>query len=83
MKNILPFLLLAALAGLAPTASAQVVQSGTNTISGLVRFVNTDPDILARLGPPGNEGMTFLAIYAYTDPPDVLQASKNIRETLI
>ena len=67
----------AALAALALNTFAQdLPQSGTNTISGLVRFVNTDPDILARLGPPGNEGMTSFAILAYTDPPDVLQASK-------
>ncbi|NOS69649.1 MAG: hypothetical protein HOP33_06945 [Verrucomicrobia bacterium] len=78
MKKILPLLLLATLAGYALPASAQEVQSGTNTISGLVRFVNTDLDILARLGPPGNEGMTYFAIYAYTDPPDVLQASKIV-----
>ena len=70
---------LTVLAGLALTASGQnLPQSGTNTISGLVRFVNTDADILARLGPPGDEGMTSFAVLAYTDPPEVLQANKII-----
>lgn len=78
MKSILPSLLFAALAGLAPEAVAQVVQSGTNTISGLIRFLNIDPDIVARLGPPGDEGMTDFTVFAHTDPPEVLQSSKNI-----
>jgi hypothetical protein len=53
------------------------IESGTNTVQGLVQFLNTDPDILARLGPPGNEGMTDIGIYAYSDSPDALSASKG------
>lgn len=67
----------AVLASFVATAPGQQVQSGTNTISGLVQFSNTDPDILARLGPPGDEGMFAFSIFAYTDPPDALIASKN------
>lgn len=67
----------AVLASFVATAPSQQVQSGTNTISGLVQFSNTDPDILARLGPPGDEGMFAFSIFAYTDPPDALIASKN------
>jgi hypothetical protein len=69
---------LAALAILAPDAPAQTVQTGTNSISGLVRFVNTDPEILARLGPPGNEGMVAFSIFAYVEPAGVPSASKNV-----
>ena len=36
-----------------------------------------DPDILALLGPPGNEGITQMVVYAYTDAPDVRSASKS------
>ncbi len=61
-----------------PALAQNLPPSGTNTIQGLVRFVNTDPDILARLGPPGNEGMNSFSIYANTDAPDALQASKAV-----
>lgn len=69
-----PLLLLTALA--APAADAP--PAGTNTLSGLVRLTNADPDILARLGPPGNEGISSFTVFAYTDPPDVLQSSKTV-----
>ena len=62
-------------------AAADLPPSGTNTIFGLVRFVNADADILARLGPPGGEGMTAFGIYAYTDPPDSLQTTKGVYST--
>ncbi len=71
---------LAALGGAATLVSAEInpPPAGTNTISGLVRFINVDPDIQARLGPPGNEGMGSFTLFAYTDPPDSLQSTKSI-----
>jgi hypothetical protein len=78
MNYSLTLLLLAALAAFAPiTRAVDPPPSGTNTLAGLVRFTNADPDILARLGPPENEGVTSLSIFAYTDPPEVLQSSKT------
>ncbi len=52
--------------------------SGTNSIYGTIRFTNADAEILARLGPPGNEGMSSFSILAYTDVPEPLQSSKSI-----
>lgn len=52
--------------------------SGTNSIYGTIRFTNADADILARLGPPGNEGMSSFSLQAYTDVPEPLQSSKSI-----
>jgi hypothetical protein len=67
-----------AAAGLLHAFAADVPQAGTNIIRGSVRFVNIDPDILARLGPPGDEGMTAFAVVANSAPPDAFQASKGI-----
>ena len=76
MKTTLQLhLIFLALAG-ALCAQAADIESGTNTISGVVQFSNADPDILARLGPPGNEGMKDLVIDAYSAPPDSLRAVK-------
>ena len=66
---------LSCLVALTATA-ADLPPSGTNTISGVVRFTNADADILARLGPPGNEGMVDLVIDTYSSPPDSLRAVK-------
>jgi len=60
------------------SAHAADIESGTNTIQGAVQFANADPDILARLGPPGNEGMTDIGIYAYSGSPDALSAIKGV-----
>ena len=77
MKKTLTRLVLVLLASLLHSALAiEPPPSGTNAIVGVVQFVNVDPDILARLGPPGDEGMTDFAIFAYSDPPDTLQSSK-------
>ncbi len=54
------------------------IESGTNTIRGVVQFANGDLDILARLGPPGNEGMTDYALYAYSYSPDSISAIKGV-----
>ncbi len=77
------FWALVALGGASPTVGAEVnpPPAGTNTISGLVRFTNGDPDIQARLGPPGLEGMGSFTIFAYTDPPDPLQTTKSISDS--
>ncbi|HKX62830.1 MAG TPA: hypothetical protein VJS65_13315 [Verrucomicrobiae bacterium] len=64
-----------ATAGLFPAVAAELPPTGINSISGQLSLTNTDPDILARLGPPGDEGMYAFTIYAYTDPPEVLQSS--------
>lgn len=61
-----------------PAGAADLPPSGTNTIRGFVRFVNADPDILARLGPPGDEGMTSFAVIANSAPPNALAASKSL-----
>jgi hypothetical protein len=71
-------MVLAFLASSGPVAFAQSVQTGTNTISGLVRFGNTDPGILTRLGPPGNEGVLAFSILAYAEPAGVPSASKSV-----
>lgn len=47
---------------------AQVVFS-SNQIAGTVRFTNSNPAILALLGPPGDEGMTNVDINASSLPP--------------
>ena len=60
------------------SALAADIESGTNTIQGVVQFANADPDILARLGPPGNEGMTDITLFAYSVSPDSLSAIKGI-----
>ena len=78
MKKMLDSLTRSAWFGLALTAAAaDLPPSGTNTIQGLVQFVNADADILARLGPPGNEGMVDLVIDTYSAPPDSLRAVKT------
>lgn len=66
--------LLAGLAWCAPAAS--LPDSGTNTLQGTLRFANTDAGILARLGPPGDEGLLSWVMFAYTDPPESLQTTK-------
>src|SRR6187431_1589788 len=58
-------------------AAADLPPSGTNSIYGFVRFVNTDLEILARLGPPGDEGMGSYAVIANSPPPITLSASKS------
>jgi hypothetical protein len=40
-------------AGLFLAVAAELPPTGVNSISGQLSFANTDPDILARLGPPG------------------------------
>ena len=55
---------------------AEPPPAGTNFIHGTVRFTNADGDILARLGPPGNEGMSWVSLVAYTDVPEPLQSSR-------
>ncbi|MBI3867302.1 MAG: HYR domain-containing protein [Verrucomicrobia bacterium] len=60
-------------------AAADLPPSGTNTISGRVRFTNVDPGILDRLGLPGDEGITAFSIFANSAEPDSLSASKYIR----
>lgn len=59
-------------------APAEPPPSGTNSISGTIRFTNADTDILARLGPPGNEGMSSISLQAYTEVPEPLQSSKGL-----
>ncbi len=61
---------------LQPTFAADPPEAGTNTIHGIIQFINADAGILARLGPPGEEGMTNVSFFAYTDPPDVIQTTK-------
>lgn len=58
------------------TCAADLPPSGTNSIYGFVRFANADPDILARLGPPGDEGLGSYVVIANSPPPLTLSASK-------
>lgn len=69
-------LFLAFTARLAHAAEADV--TGTNQIHGIVGFSNVDPDIRARLGPPGDEGMGSFVVFAYTEGPDTIQTTKFI-----
>ncbi len=62
------------------TVAADLPVSGTNIIQGVLQFANADAEILARLGPPGNEGMTDYALYAYTYSPDSLSAIKGVAD---
>jgi hypothetical protein len=79
MKQILTPLMLAMLAALASSApAADLPVPGTNRINGVVRFTNADSEILALLGPPGDEGISSFSIFAYTDPPDSLQSTKTV-----
>src|SRR5436190_1223509 len=79
MKQILTPLMLALLAALASSVpAADLPVPGTNRISGVVRFTNADADILALLGPPGDEGMSSFSIFANTDPPESLQSTKTV-----
>ena len=80
MKNCHSSFLLFLLSSLSALTAfaADLPPSGTNTIQGVVQFANADPDILARLGPPGNEGMTDYALYAYSYSPDSLSAIKGV-----
>ncbi|MBM3846679.1 MAG: hypothetical protein FJ405_10410, partial [Verrucomicrobia bacterium] len=80
LKQLMWFALLAA-SNSAVLLAADTQLPGTNQIQGVVRFTNTDPDILARLGPPGDEGMRSLAVIAYTDPPELLQSTKLVQPT--
>src|SRR5689334_21183234 len=57
---------------------AELPPVATNAIRGVVRFTNTDPDILARLGPPGNEGISSVVLIANSEPPDTVSASKYV-----
>ena len=71
-------------AGLVPVR-AQVILN-PNTISGTLRFTNSNPAILNLLKPPGNEGMSNLVVLAYSIPPappittysDVLPATNRV-----
>ena len=58
--------------------SADLPPSGTNTISGRLRFTNVDPTILDRLNAPGDEGVSAFSIIANSAPPDSLSATKFI-----
>ena len=77
----LSLVLLSCLSALTVPA-ADLPPSGTNTISGVVRFINADPDILARLGPPGLRYARALsddvtAVYVSTDPADAAAVQKK------
>ncbi len=50
-------------AALAP-ARAQDAELNTRLLRGVVRFANAHPEIIARLGPPGNEGITSFGLRA-------------------
>lgn len=78
MNRILTHLLLIPLAATAFCASAaDVPESGTNAINGVVRFTNADAAILARLGLGGDDRMTSFTILANTDSLDAIGASKT------
>ena len=62
--------------GFVPKAMAQV-ELVPNSIQGTVRFSNVNPDILALLNPPGNEGMSYLYMYASSLPPATRSASTD------
>ena len=62
------------------TASAQV-ELVPNTISGTVRFSNTNPLILDLLNPPANEGMSNLYVSAYSLPPANRSATSDYLPT--
>ena len=49
-------------------AEAQVILN-PNTIRGTIRFSNANPDVLALLNAPGEEGMKFAAVGASSLPP--------------
>ena len=54
-------------AGLVPVRGQVILNP--NTISGTLRFTNTNPSILTLLKPPGNEGMSNIVILANSVPP--------------
>ncbi|MBL9166993.1 MAG: HYR domain-containing protein [Verrucomicrobiales bacterium] len=68
-------------ASLLPSNAADLPPSGTNRIDGFVRFTNADSEIRERLGPPGNEGMSDLVIFAYTEAPQALTSTKYFSNT--
>lgn len=60
------------LLGIAPTAfptRAQDAELTTRPVKGVVKFTNTNPDILSLLGVPGNEGFSSLSFRADSLPP--------------
>jgi Zn-dependent metalloprotease len=50
-------------------ARAQDVKLTTRPVRGVVKFTNTNLEILNRLGPPGNQGVTSLSLRADSLPP--------------
>ena len=66
--------------GFVPKTLAQV-ELVPNVIHGTVRFSNANPDILALLNPPGNEGMSYLYVSAYSLPPATRNASTDYLAT--
>ena len=71
-------------AGLVPVRGQVILNP--NTISGTLRFTNTNPSILSLLKAPGNEGMSNIVVLAYSIPPappitaysDVLPATNRV-----
>src|SRR5262245_37793658 len=59
-----------------PRAVAAEAELQPNTIHGVIRFANVNPEIVERLGPPGGEGMSSVSVQAYSDDP-VLTASTS------
>ena len=56
-------------------AQADDAELSTATIKGTVKFTNVNPDILNRLGPPGNQGITTITVEADSLAPQAgLQA---------
>lgn len=63
------FVALLWLAGFA-TVRAGDAEFQTRPVRGTIRFSNTNTEILERLGPPGNEGVTSIGVFADSRAPN-------------
>jgi len=69
LKRCLAWSTLGAICLVATLASGAGVILHPNTLSGVLRFTNTNPLILDLLNPPTNEGMSNFIVLAYSIPP--------------
>jgi hypothetical protein len=56
-ETLVPVVLAAIAAGPSRLAADPPVEGHFRELTGTVRFANSNPDLLSRLGAPGNEGM--------------------------
>jgi Zn-dependent metalloprotease len=69
-ETLVPVVLAAIAAGPSRLAADPPVEGHFRELTGTVRFANSNPDLLSRLGAPGNEGMSTVTVRATSLAPN-------------